>query len=149
MVAIVMLNKDLFFSRFDIIAMIMAVGNGIEVGGGGTMDGCSVCRWWKHSRDGLMAKTVVNVMILMSYCFLSITLPQEIAATCVVGALRIDICALALELVLPSSKKFILFLSSFLQFVRVFEKANPTFTMLHVLNREGSSSSRRKLVQIQ
>ena len=33
-VAIVMLNKDLFlFSRFDIIAMIMAVGNGIEVGG--------------------------------------------------------------------------------------------------------------------
>ena len=34
MVAIVMLNKDLFlFSRFDIIAMIMAVGNGIEVGG--------------------------------------------------------------------------------------------------------------------
>lgn len=88
MVAIVMLNKDLFFFRrfFDVIAMIMAVGNDIEVGGGGAMNVWPLyVRRWTHSRDGLMTKTVNNVVILMSYCFLSNTLdPQEVAAICVV-----------------------------------------------------------------
>jgi len=95
-----MLNKDLFFRQFDVIAMILdiAVVVGGVVGGG---RGCMHVRRWKHSGFGLIKQVASNaaviVLIVLArsyYCFLlSIvicilcTLPHEIAAICVVDCI--------------------------------------------------------------
>jgi len=90
-------------------------------------------RRWKHSRDGLMAKIVSVVIVMRLYCFLSIILPHDIAAICVVESTAEGRYLLISAIIIVEFVKEVHPISMFLlQFMIVFEKANPT---LHFVAR--------------